>query len=164
MNTAPDARSRADPASIFRGDTSGRLHASNVAAEHPDVIAAIKHMLKERGVVLPPNHFVNEDVELIRYAITVGLLTASTPSEKYAICSWHVPLCERALHLNIFLHLNSSTVLLMDLSVSVLVHIMGSLDLMQISGQGTGGGGSSHSCTADSRMASITHIHATGGA
>lgn len=87
LNTGPDAGFRSEPmhSSSFRGDTSGRLRACNLAAEHPDILAAIKRELEKRGVILPSGHFANPDVELIRYAITVGLLSASTPAEKCAL-------------------------------------------------------------------------------
>ena len=60
--------------------------AQTLAAEHADVIAALRATMQARGVQLPRSHFADPDVELARYAVTVGLLTANTPEEKCACC------------------------------------------------------------------------------
>lgn len=52
-------------------------------AEYPEIAKAIQKLLDERGIRLPACHFHTPDVELVRYAITVGLLTARTPDERY---------------------------------------------------------------------------------
>ena len=57
-----------------------------LAAEHADVIASLRATMKARGVQLPKSHFADPDVELARYAVTVGLLTANTPEEKWVCC------------------------------------------------------------------------------
>ncbi len=54
-------------------------------AEQPEIARAIHKVLEERGVDLPPCHFHTSDIELVRYAITVGLLTAKTPEERYTV-------------------------------------------------------------------------------
>ena len=46
---------------------------------------AIHKVLEEKGVYLPACHFSTPDVELVRYAITVGLLTAKTSDERYSL-------------------------------------------------------------------------------
>jgi hypothetical protein len=51
--------------------------------EYPEIAKAIQKVLDERGIHLPACHFHTPDVELVRYAITVGLLTARTPEERY---------------------------------------------------------------------------------
>ncbi|CAL5219443.1 g1275 [Coccomyxa viridis] len=82
---APDATYRAGveaPASTLKGDTSATRRAAAVAAEQPEIAGAIHKVLEERGVSLPACHFRTPDIELVRYAITVGLLTARTPEER----------------------------------------------------------------------------------
>jgi len=54
-------------------------------AEHPEIAEAIHKVLEEKGVHLPACHFSTPDVELVRYAITVGLLAAKTPDERYTV-------------------------------------------------------------------------------
>lgn len=61
------------------------LRAKDLAVKHKDVIEAIRLKLEERGVSLPTSHFADADVELARYAVTVGLLTAHTAAERYFI-------------------------------------------------------------------------------
>lgn len=56
-------------------------------AEQPEIARAIHKVLEERGVSLPACHFRTSDVELVRYAITVGLLTARTPEDRYKAMS-----------------------------------------------------------------------------
>ena len=64
--------------------TSTSLRAVRIAAEHAPVVAAVRRALAERGVALPPSHFADADVELARYAVTVGLLAAETPQDRRA--------------------------------------------------------------------------------
>ena len=66
----------------YRSNSSTSLRVVDIAAEHPDMIASIRKKLEERGVALPPAHFANTDVELTRYAITVGLLAAHTAADR----------------------------------------------------------------------------------
>ena len=54
----------------------------STCAEQPEIARAIHKVLEERGISLPACHFRTPDVELVRYAITVGLLTARTPEER----------------------------------------------------------------------------------
>ena len=61
--------------------SSGPTHVA--CAEQPEIARAIHKVLEERGVSLPACHFRTPDVELVRYAITVGLLTAKTPEDRY---------------------------------------------------------------------------------
>ncbi len=70
----------------YRSNTSTSLRVVDIAAEHRDVIATIRKKLEERGVALPPAHFANTDVELTRYAITVGLLAAHTTADRCTLC------------------------------------------------------------------------------
>ncbi len=48
------------------------------------MIAALRATMDARGVALPPNHFGDPDVELARYAVTVGLLTAQSEEDRCA--------------------------------------------------------------------------------
>lgn len=66
----------------YRSNSSTSLRVVDIAAEHQAVIANIRKKLEERGVALPPAHFANTDVELTRYAITVGLLAAHTAADR----------------------------------------------------------------------------------
>lgn len=65
-----------------REAVSPTLRAKDVAAAHLDVVADIRRKLEERGVSLPASHFADVDVELARYAITVGLLSAQTAADR----------------------------------------------------------------------------------
>ncbi|EIE24556.1 hypothetical protein COCSUDRAFT_40921 [Coccomyxa subellipsoidea C-169] len=64
-----------------REAVSPTLRAKDVAVAHSDVVADIRRKLEERGVSLPASHFADVDVELARYAITVGLLSAQTAAD-----------------------------------------------------------------------------------
>ncbi|CAL8467562.1 g7100 [Coccomyxa elongata] len=87
-SAAPDANFARGPSVAaaatrhYRSNTSTSLRVVDIAAEHPDVIATIQKKLEERGIALPPAHFANTDVELTRYAITVGLLAAHTTADR----------------------------------------------------------------------------------
>ncbi|KAK9909565.1 hypothetical protein WJX75_004195 [Coccomyxa subellipsoidea] len=79
------ARSPTVPAAATRHArkaASPSLRAKDVAAEHSEVVAAIRSKLEERGVSFPATHFADVDVELARYAVTVGLLTAQTATDR----------------------------------------------------------------------------------
>ncbi len=66
-----------------------KAESTNVAcAEQPEIAGAIHKVLEERGVSLPACHFRTPDIELVRYAITVGLLTARTPEERCIVMAW----------------------------------------------------------------------------
>ena len=56
--------------------------AQRLAAEHADVIATLRATMAAHGVKLPANHFLDPDVELARYAVTVGLLTAQSEEDR----------------------------------------------------------------------------------
>ena len=58
------------------------MELKDVAAAHSDVVADIRRKLEERGVSLPASHFADVNVELARYAITVGLLSAQTAADR----------------------------------------------------------------------------------
>ncbi|BDA42790.1 hypothetical protein COCOBI_03-6830 [Coccomyxa sp. Obi] len=87
-SAAPDANFARGPSVAatatrhYRSSSSTSLRVVDIAAEHPDLIATIRKKLEERGVALPPAHFANTDVELTRYAITVGLLAAHTAADR----------------------------------------------------------------------------------
>jgi hypothetical protein len=55
------------------------------------VVAAIRSKLEERGVSFPATHFADVDVELARYAVTVGLLTAQTATDRCHITNLPIP-------------------------------------------------------------------------
>lgn len=77
--------------------TSTSARACKIAAEHASVVVEVRKTLSERGVALPRSHFADPDVELARYAVTVGLLTAKSPEEKWVFfCSWPLSACAHA--------------------------------------------------------------------